>query len=331
MPKDKDRTLNPAAQQRRLEKQKAVKKGKAAVAAQRTERLATRNPSRLEAQIASLQSQRDAQGGKLKPREQKQLEDLERDVARIKKARESVGAPAFVKRETDDRGQGRWNGGRGGSSLGKRRRDGTQGTSDESETTDEEVRRIPWPRDTPPPIPRQARRSDLGATEHRENDKTGSEADASKPDTALPARPPAPLRTTYESKAQIRDLQKEATEKFMPSVVKRKIDAVKGRGGLIEEEDLRRLEGEGYVVGGKGGSGAAVEIQDSRKEKETWREQKSETPDEEALQRLRDEEAAFEREIAEASLAEKGGAMEVEETSGQTMQPSVEEASDEDG
>ena len=87
MAKDKDRALNPAAAQRKLEKQKALKKGKAQVAAQRTERLAHRNPHRLESQISDLHALRESSGGKLSTRDQKQLEELERDTARVKKAR----------------------------------------------------------------------------------------------------------------------------------------------------------------------------------------------------------------------------------------------------
>ncbi|KAI4244297.1 MAG: hypothetical protein L6R40_003023 [Gallowayella cf. fulva] len=45
MAKDKDRALNPAAAQLKADKARALKKGKAAITAQRNERLAQRNPS----------------------------------------------------------------------------------------------------------------------------------------------------------------------------------------------------------------------------------------------------------------------------------------------
>lgn len=99
MAKDKDRALNPAAAQRKADKQKALKKGKAAVQAQRNERLAHRNPARLERQIADLKTLQSSspQGGGLSARDKKQLEDLERELGRVKKAREALGgkAPSF--------------------------------------------------------------------------------------------------------------------------------------------------------------------------------------------------------------------------------------------
>ena len=145
----------------------------------------------------------------------------------------------------------------------------------------------------------------------------------------------APIKTTYESKAQVRDLRKEATQKFVPGVVKRKIDAVRGRGGLIEEEELEKLEAEGYGYCGSGQEGAGgsrgtdVPTEEGRVDirKDGGKEVGM---DEETLRRLKEEEAAFEREIAEAG---DGGEdpMEVEGAEERRLQPTVEEASDEDG
>lgn len=73
------------------------------------------------------------------------------------------------------------------------------------------------------------------------------------PDLALPPKPAALVQKVYESAPQVRDLRKEATQRFTPSVVKRKIDASKGKGKLLEEGELDRLEKEGY-----GGSTGAV-------------------------------------------------------------------------
>ncbi|KAI4240124.1 MAG: hypothetical protein L6R42_011582, partial [Xanthoria sp. 1 TBL-2021] len=43
---------------------------------------------------------------------------------------------------------------------------------------------------------------------------------------------------------------------FMPAVVARKVQAVKGGGGrLLEEEEVERLEREGYLGVGKGAGG----------------------------------------------------------------------------
>ena len=59
MAKDKSekRALNPAAAALKAQKQAAAKKGKAQVLAQRNERLARRNPDRLQRQIDDLKWQ----------------------------------------------------------------------------------------------------------------------------------------------------------------------------------------------------------------------------------------------------------------------------------
>ena len=166
----------------------------------------------------------------------------------MKKAREILGDKAPTSNGNrgggEARGGGDARGGRGGyGGLGKRSREERESSGGE---TDESVRKIPWPRDTPPPIPRQ-RRDDL-------QNREGAEAEA--PDTALPAKP-AP-KTTYESKPVIRDLRKEATARFVPNAVKRKIDIIKGVGSkLLEEEEVEKLEQEGYeAVGRQMGDGS---------------------------------------------------------------------------
>ena len=277
MAKDKDRTLNPAAAQRKAEKQKALKKGKAAVAAQRTERYASRNPARLERTIEDLKAEKEVKGGKLGSRDQKLLEDAERDLARVKKAREALGdkAPAFGRdgggggNERGGRGRGHGDRRGGYTGLGKRAREGDEGDSSGSET-DESVRKIPWPRDTPPPIPHHPRQRNatsrstnnaneepLGASRipHRKGEEREGEV---VPDTSLPPKPVVQTKTTYESAPVVRDLRKEATQRFVPGVVRRKIEAKAGKGGrLLEEEDVQGLEREGYggAAGGKAGDG----------------------------------------------------------------------------
>lgn len=285
----------------------ATKTGKAAVAAQRTERYANRNPRRLESQISDLQALKESQGGKLSARDQKQLDEAEKDVARVKKAREALGdkAPTFNQgRGRDDSGRGRGDGGRGRGGyggLGKRAREQEESSGGE---TDESVRRIPWPKDTPPPIPRQQRpdrsrhstnanSEPLGAERRLPARAEGVEQEQTR-DEPLPARPA--VRTTYESARQVRDLKKEATARFVPAAVRRKIDATRGKGGvLLEEEEVERLKREGYGVGGGvgvggfgagGGRGVIVDAAPVVSGEE-----------EDALRRLRDEEERFSREM----------------------------------
>lgn len=94
------------------------------------------------------------------------------------------------------------------------------------------------PRDTPPPVPR--RRKD--AQHHLGFPKANPVSDHQSPIASA-----AEARLTYESKPVVRDLKKEATT-FVPSVVKKKLDAVKGgvQQPLLEEDELDRLEQEGY-------------------------------------------------------------------------------------
>lgn len=283
----------------------ALETGKAAVAAQRTERYANRNPRRLESQISDLHALRESQGGKLSARDQKQLDEAEKDVARVKKAREALGdkAPTFnTGRGRDDAGRGREDGGRGRGGyggLGKRAREPEESSGDE---TDESVRRIPWPKDTPPPIPRQrqdrprhstnANSEPLGA-ERRLSARADGVEQEQRPDTTLPAKPA--VRTTYESAPQVRDLKKEATARFVPVAVRRKIDAAKGKGGtLLEEDEVEKLEREGYGAGPSsidagGGSGARKRlVVDAAPEV---------TAEDYVGRRLREEEERFSREM----------------------------------
>ena len=68
MAKDKERSINPAAAQRKLDKQKSLKKGKAEALARRNEKLARRNPERIQRQINDLKSMEES-GQKLRPRD----------------------------------------------------------------------------------------------------------------------------------------------------------------------------------------------------------------------------------------------------------------------
>ncbi|EEP81132.1 conserved hypothetical protein [Uncinocarpus reesii 1704] len=240
MAKDKERSVNPAQAQRRLEKQRALKKGKAELQNRRNEKLARRNPERLQRQIDELKSAEES-GQQLRPREKQILEGLEKDLKAIRKARESLGdrAPQFGGGDAR-RGQGRdRDAGRG--VLGKRRRDGwdRRRERDDASDTDESVRNIPMPRDTPPPIPRQhQRRGPTSDTEPGEQRQIHG----------LPEKPPIETKTIYEAAPAIRNLQQEAVNKFVPAAVRMKQAAVKGQGRLVEPEEMERLEKEGYVA-----------------------------------------------------------------------------------
>ena len=301
-----------------------------------------------------MQALRDSQNGQLSARDKKQLEELERDVTRIKKARETLGdsAPQFGRNrdstrenqdgQRGDRGRGRAHYG----GLGKRGRDGQRRHQDddgESEETDEDVRRIPWPKDTPPPIPRPRERPRYDANPNAEpvrnkrfpdrtNHDTGP-TEQEQPDTSLPSKPPSAARTTYESKAQVRDLRKEATARFMPQVVRRKVDATRGTGGkLLEEDELEKLEDQGYS-----GSNARAQSQSQLSAGTTGLEGRQEQIDinedrdkDEDLRRLREEDAAFEREIR---AAQGDGGEITDDDGGESAGPrrvQMEEVSDEE-
>jgi hypothetical protein len=181
----------------------------------------------------------------------------------VKRARESLGdaAPKFSSGHRGDReGRGGF-GGRGGGVLGKRRRDDEESSE---EDVPEDVKAIPMPRDTPPPIPKevldkwyQKRRERMG---HNNNNEAGSGRDTNANNTPLgdnariPERqrtssvntPVVEPKTVYEAKPVVRDLRKEAVS-FVPAAVRAKLDKSKGVGGLVEPEEADRLEKEGYM------------------------------------------------------------------------------------
>jgi hypothetical protein len=233
MAKDKERSVNPAAAQRKQDKQKSLKKGKAEAQARRNEKLARRNPERIQRQINDFKAMEEA-GEKLRPRDKEILEALEKDLRGVLKAREALGdkAPKFPSGHGPRRD--------GDAVLGKRRRDEEHGRyphESDSSDTDEDVRRIPMPRDTPPPIPRQPRRQ--GPRDNEDSGRRGPHA--------LPSRPPAAEhKTVYEAKPEIRDLRQEAVNKFIPAAVRMKQNSIKGTGKLLEPEEMDRLEKAGY-------------------------------------------------------------------------------------
>lgn len=273
MAKDKEKSVNPAQQQRKLEKAKALKKSKADLQNKRNEKLAKRNPDRIQRQIDDLKALESA--GDIKPREKAILADLERDLKAIRKARDALGdkAPTQSSRpRRDDRDNPN-------PVLGKRRHDGQRKFSSRRDSsgsdTDDSVRNIPWPRDTPPPVPKEWRRD-----RHDQN--------RGQPNPS-PAKP-TEVKTTYESAPQLRDLKKEAVSKFVPNIVKRKQDAIKGTSGqLLEPEEMDRLEKEGYLRSGTTPALAQpLDVKDNSPQ----------LMDTDEVRRLKAEEEAFERELA---------------------------------
>ncbi|CAG8019238.1 unnamed protein product [Penicillium salamii] len=277
MAKDKERSVNPAAAQRKQDKQKELKKGKAEAQARRNEKLARRNPERIQRQINDLKAVEEG-GQKLRPRDKEILEALEKDLRGVLKAREALGekVPRFSQRGPDQdqgQGQGRW-GGEG--VLGKRQRgsDETRMPRDsESSDTDEDVRRIPMPRDTPPPIP-QNRRQGRG---RGQPDGRGPHPLPSRPTPVVEAK------TVYEAKPEIRDLRQEATNKFIPAAVRMKQQSIRGQGKLLEPEEMDRLEKAGYNAGPEVRAGEqSLEEEEERFNKELRSVQVEEVEDEQA-------------------------------------------------
>jgi hypothetical protein len=302
MAKDKERSVNPAQQQRKLEKAKALKKGKAEVQARRNEKLARRNPERLQRQVDDLKALEES--GQLKPREKQLLEQLQKDVKSIRKAREVLGdkAPQFSSvRTTSSRppdSQGAQEG-----VLGKRGRDGERKHSwhdnwyqSSGSETDESVRRIPMPKDTPPPIPSLARRNRQRHGTNANAEPLGGE----RLPHALPEKPafvPQP-KMTYESAPQVRDLRKEAVARFMPNIVRKKQEAVRGTGGLVEPEELDKLESEGYA---RGASVTKPSIARAETTAESTSSAAALDADTEAT-RLAEEEERFQRELRQVQI-----------------------------
>ncbi|KAF7889756.1 uncharacterized protein EAF02_002171 [Botrytis sinoallii] len=274
MPKEK--SVNPAQAQRKAEKAKAIKKSKASLQAQKNERLAKKNPQRLQSQLDDLKKI-ESSGGKLTSHERSLVEGLEKEIKAVNKARESLGdaAPQFSQSRGGfggDRGGRGGFGGRGGSGvLGKRRRDGDMDEESSGSDVDEEVKRIPMPRDTPPPFPKEvldkwyaARRARYQAQNQNQNgEKSGGTSANSMPlggkdrgefgnrDAGTGVKVQQEVKTVYEAKPQIRDLRKEAVA-FVPAAVRMKMQKGKGEGGLMEPEEMEKLEKEGYIAGSGG-------------------------------------------------------------------------------
>lgn len=191
------------------------------------------------------------------------LEGLERDLKTVTKAREALGdkAPEFGRSGPRSDGQG---------VLGKRRRDQENVSTDDDDDVPPDVKSIPMPRDTPPPIhkeildewyaKRRAKRANANANANDtplgggRSEGRGQRTSIANADAAAPVAPVAPAiaQTVYEAKPVIRDLKKEAVSAFMPTVVRMKMEKSKGHGGLMEPDEADRLEREGYLKTGAG-------------------------------------------------------------------------------
>lgn len=226
--------------------------GKSEANARRNEKLSKRNPERLQKQIDDLK-QITSGGGKLTKHEETVLESLERDLKAVTKAREALGdsAPTFSRGGPRPGGPATT----GPGVLGKRRRGGEDGSSSDSDVPDD-VKSIPMPRDTPPPISkpvldewyakRRARRTNANETPLGE--RAGRPLPRGDTPATAPQAPPAvEAKTTYEAKPVLRDLRKEAVTAFIPTSVRLKMEKSKGQAGLIEPEEADRLEREGYL------------------------------------------------------------------------------------
>ncbi|THZ50809.1 hypothetical protein D6C90_02282 [Aureobasidium pullulans] len=209
----KERSINPVAAQHKADKKQQLKKSKQNVQAQRNEKLARRNPERLQRQIDDLKSLATTQ--QLRPKDQGTLDQLEKDLRAVRKARDVLGekAPAFAKRREG-----------GGVQEGRKRRRVEEEDEDE---TDEDVRNIPMPKDTPPPVPRRNQPHQL-------------------PNKPAVSAAPVVAQTTYSSAPVLRNL-KEESRKFVPTTVAQNITRQKGQSGrLLEPEEADKLEKAGY-------------------------------------------------------------------------------------
>lgn len=196
--------------------------------------------------------------------EEQVLEGLEKEFKAVQKARETLGdsAPQF------GRGGPPRDGNNERGVLGKRRRDFDNPESSSDSDVPEDVKSIPMPRDTPPPISkdvmdkwwakRRAKKNTNANVEPLGRDRgIGGEGHDRQSSTPAPA-PVVEAKTVYESKPIVRDLRREAAV-FVPSVVRTKLDKSQGKGGLMEPEEADRLEQEGYLRPATGTAAADVD------------------------------------------------------------------------
>lgn len=146
------------------------------------------------------------------------------------------------------------------------------------------------PRDTPPPIPLWWPRSQPqfntgSASSANAIPLGGGRGGGERELHALPERPPEVTeqpKTVYEAKPAVRDLRKEAVSRFIPTIVRKKLNDTRSVGGrLPEKEEVEKLDGEGYGI---------IERIDNARVEEGG-------PRKEEREKLEEEEARFEREL----------------------------------
>ncbi|KAK6497275.1 hypothetical protein TWF506_004748 [Arthrobotrys conoides] len=222
----KERSINPAAAHLKSEKAKALAKSRGQRQQQRQEKLARRNPDRLQRQIDELRD-KETKGLALSTHEKKTLEELEKDVKAVKKARDALGVPQEQERgQRGDRGRGergtgsfRSRGGGRGGFDGKRRPEGrANGDGEDSDSsTASSVADIPLPTGPPPLKQLQIGRKDI---EPLPAHLAGLPSKPSAPGETGAPKVAQPVVTTYSSAPVMRDLRKEAMV-FMPAAVQR--------------------------------------------------------------------------------------------------------------
>lgn len=232
----KERNYNPVQAQRKADKARAIKKGKAEVQERRNERLARKNPECIQKHIDELQAVA-ANGAQLTRHEEQVLEGLRKELRAVGRAREALGDRATA--------AGPWrNADAGPGLLGKCRRASGGASSGDDDDVPDDVRRIPMPRDTPPPIPRDV--LDRWHARWRARRGGGGPAGAEqRPATPPPA--PVEAHTVYEAKPIMRDLRQEAVAAFVPAAVQVKMRKGRGQDALLEPDEADRLEQEGYL------------------------------------------------------------------------------------
>ena len=280
----KERNFNPVQAQRKADKAKAIKKGtnfhskqagagwepwensthspsgKADAQDRRNEKFARKNPERIQKQIDDLKAV-TTNGGKLSKHEEQLLEGLEKELKAVKKAREALGdkAPSYSRgwnRDHQDSGQ---------RVLGKRRRGSDASTSEED--IPEDVRKIPMPRDTPPPIPKEAMDKWYAKRRARREAENAARNAGAKGETDDTKKQAVEVKTVYSAEPVRRDLRQEAVAAFVPTAVKMKMDKSKGTGGLMEPEEADKLEQEGYLKTHSGNNkGTAADPPETREE-----------------------------------------------------------------
>lgn len=205
------RDLNPVTAHRRAEKAKTIKKSREQVTERRTERLAGRNPKRIEQAIEDLKSR--LQGGRLTAGENERLARLEKELADVERAKRKR---PDVKPQAGQRGQD------DGWPRGEKRRR-SDGEESDGGSTDPEVRRIPMPRDSPPLLPSvvKERMKEERRLEWEEEDQNRKHRGPCE----LPMKPHSDLQSvvvknSYSAEPILRNLKEEAIKAFVPNVLR---------------------------------------------------------------------------------------------------------------